>query len=228
MLCMVYISSAYVIVKTVDAGVSVSKGFYFRYADYSSIGNLVGVFELILILGWQFWGFVQPILATWLASDVWGQMEKRVAEANADTIGFDTPLSWEIAIKTNALLMLVGLILVISGFSLGDIADEAITWHGEYEDDTNSEAADKNDSSNKDSAGTSATYDIAMHMVTAIFGMFVFGIMSISSFIFAWDWLAVYDGNANFRCDLPRGDYSGLLPLFGQITDYDSCMTNVS
>lgn len=52
MLCMVYISSAYVIVKTVDAGVSVSKGFYFRYADYSSIGNLLGVFELILILGW--------------------------------------------------------------------------------------------------------------------------------------------------------------------------------
>lgn len=109
--------------------------------------------------------------------------------------------------------MLVGVIMIVSGFSLGDIADEAITWHDYYDDDTNSEATDKNDSSNRDPAGTSAQWDIALHMVTSIYGMFFLGIMSISSYIFAWDFLKIKDGGADFQCEISNKDYSGIFPI---------------
>lgn len=110
----------------------------------------------------------------------------RLAEHQANLNGFSTPMSWGIAIKANWMQMLVAIIMVISGFSLGDIADEAITWIDKYDDDTGKDSTNS-EISNGDSAG----WDIALHMVTAIYGMFFLGIMSISSYIFAWTWLDI-------------------------------------
>jgi len=92
---------------------------------------------------------MQVIFATSLASDVWGQLEARKAEAEANSTGFETQLSWAITIKSCTLLMLVGFIMIVSGFSLGDIANPAITWVMEYDDDTN-------DDRSEDTDGTSA------------------------------------------------------------------------
>lgn len=153
MLTMSYVAAAYVIVKVVESSVTISRGFYHNWANYSTLGNNMWAVEIFILMGWLFWAFLMQLLATLLASDVWAQLEARHAEA-AQTIGFETPLNWTIAIKTNALLLLVGLMMVVSGFSLGDITDELITWVSYYDDDTNSESTDTNDSSNRDPAGT--------------------------------------------------------------------------
>lgn len=52
MLLMTYVTSAYVIVKSVEAGVDFTQGYYFNYADYSTIGSLLYLFEGILVGGW--------------------------------------------------------------------------------------------------------------------------------------------------------------------------------
>jgi len=140
---------------------------------------------------------MQPIFATITAVNVWGDVDARIAEAGADSLGYDTPLRWELAIKTHTLLMLVGVIVIVSGFSLGDIADEAITWVSNYDDDTKTEGDDKT-SGTADADGTAAQQDIILHLVTAVYGMFVFGVMSLSSFIFAWSFLDVKTNGEDF------------------------------
>lgn len=52
MLVMSYVAAAYVICASVSAGVSVSRGFYHTYAGGSALGNLLYLFEVILILAW--------------------------------------------------------------------------------------------------------------------------------------------------------------------------------
>ena len=62
------------------------------------------------------------------ASDVWQQLDDRLAEAAADSKGFETKLEWTLAIKTFTILMLLGVIMIITGYSLGEIAPEAINF----------------------------------------------------------------------------------------------------
>ena len=62
------------------------------------------------------------------AYDLWGRMDARLAEAAADSKGLENAFTWEKGIKTSVLLMVVALANLISGFTLGDIADETISW----------------------------------------------------------------------------------------------------
>jgi hypothetical protein len=96
--------------------------------------------------------------------------------------------------------------MIISGYSLGDIADEAISWINKYDNDTRLDISD-------DSNGTAATYDISYHMITAVGGMFMLGIMSISSYIFAWTYLDIKNGNADLECEMTGADYSAIIPI---------------
>lgn len=173
---------------------------------------------------------MQPIFATITAASVWGDIDTRIAEAGADSLGFDTPLRWELAIKTHTLLMLVGVIVLVTGFSLGDIADEAITWVSNYDDDTKTEGDDKTDGT-VDADGTSAQQDILLHLVTAVYGMFLFGVMSLSSFIFAWSFLKVKTDGEDFECDInavgDKSGYSQLQALFETVNDKQSCLDGV-
>jgi hypothetical protein len=156
MLIMGFVSAAYVILCSINAGVSVSKAFYATYAGWSDIGNLLYLFEVLMIGGFQAWAFWKFVMVTWFGFEVWKQVDARVAEAATDSIGFETPISWELAIKTGTLTLLVGILIIVAGFSLGDIADEAISWVSYYDDDTNQEADDKN-TSERDAYGTAAT-----------------------------------------------------------------------
>lgn len=160
---------------------------------------------------------------------MWGQVEARLDEAAADNLGHAFPLRWELAIKTHVLLMIVGVILIVSGFSLGDIADEAITWVSYYDDDTKTEGDDKT-SGTADADGTSAQQDIILHLVTAIYGWFVFSAMSLSSFIFAWSFLNVKGDGEDFECDTSKGnpsEYAKIAGIFQNVTDKQSCLENM-
>lgn len=230
MLVMAYVAAAYVIVCTVEAGVDMSIGFYYNYAGASSVGDLLYLFEVILILAWQMWAFITPIMATMLASEVWNQLDTRVAEARLDSKGFDTAVSWDLAIKTATLLLLVGSMTVVAGFSLGDIAGEAITWVAKYEDDVNKEASQKQDPSQKTSPGTAAQEDVTLHMITSAIGLIVFTTISVGSFVFAYQFLDLTNGGEDFECDVKEasaGAYSALDGLFGLMVDKKSCLENM-
>jgi len=51
-LCMTLAAAAYVIVMSVDTGVSFTRGFYSKYSRGSSFSDLIYLLELIVILAW--------------------------------------------------------------------------------------------------------------------------------------------------------------------------------
>lgn len=64
-------------------------------------------------------------------------------------------------------------------------------------------------------------------MVTAIYGMFFLGIMSISSYIFAWTWIDIKDGGANFECEFEDVDYSAFFNIVSDVRDRESCLERI-
>ena len=58
--------------------------------------------------------------------------------------------------------------------------------------------------------------------------MFVQGIISISSWIFAWTWMDVKNGNADFECEIDRTrDFSGIIPVFQSMTSKADCLDKI-
>lgn len=57
------------------------------------------------------------------AAYVWTLLDWRLGEAAEGSIGVETPLTWDKAIKVFTLCMIAGLGVLISGFSLADVAD---------------------------------------------------------------------------------------------------------
>jgi len=51
-LTMILAAAGYVVVKSVDTGVSFTRGLYHTYAGGSSLGNLIYLLEVIVILAW--------------------------------------------------------------------------------------------------------------------------------------------------------------------------------
>ena len=81
---MVYATSAYIMVKAIDAGVSTNRGFFFTYGTEgwdSIVANLMGLWELPFILGWLFWGMMNVIFVTMFAMWAWTTLDWRLAEA---------------------------------------------------------------------------------------------------------------------------------------------------
>lgn len=56
-------------------------------------------------------------------------------------------------------------------------------------------------------------------MIQAVGGMFILGIMSISSYIFAWTWLDIENGGANVECTFEKRDYSQFYGIIQNMTD---------
>lgn len=57
--------------------------------------------------------------------------------------------------------------------------------------------------------------------------MFILGIMSISSYIFAWTWLDIENGGANVECTFEKRDYSQFYGIIQNMTDLQSCVENM-
>lgn len=85
------------------------------------------------------WALVVIILALVTASDVWNKVDARIAEAKAESIGLDTPVTWTLAIKTVALLFIATFGVVLTGYTLAYTSDELISYFGEYDNDTKTE-----------------------------------------------------------------------------------------
>lgn len=118
MLIMVYVVCGYIMVKAIEAGVSMDKGYYFTYGASSFlIGDLMALWELPFLLGWIFWGFANVIFVTLFAAYAWTTLDWRLQEAADSSIGLETALTWGHAIKSFIVLILVGFIIDLYGFT---------------------------------------------------------------------------------------------------------------
>lgn len=140
---------------TVDTAVSASGAFYFNYANESTFSNRLGIYELLTVGAFNGWALLVIILSLVSASELWQMTDNRLAEAEAESIGVETPIRLDLAIKTATLCMVLAFGVVVSAYSLGDTANELVSWFDKYDDDTNSEGT-ANGASDKDPAGTSA------------------------------------------------------------------------
>lgn len=70
-LCMTFVGAAYVIVKTVDAGVHTANGFYFNYGAWATITDNLGVWELLVLGSLLLWALTTTIIGLVGASMVW-------------------------------------------------------------------------------------------------------------------------------------------------------------
>jgi len=173
-----FVGSAYIIIKTVDSGVSMTRGYYAVFAGGSTFANALLTYEIIVIVLWELFALTMSLSGLYDAYNVWNSMDARLAEAAKGSIGLENSFTWEKAIKASALLMVIALADIISGFTLGDIADEVVTWFGEYDNDTKSEGRDKKDG-DYDTDGTSAENDVYIHMGTTLYGFIALAAISI-------------------------------------------------
>ena len=229
MLLMSYVSAACVIYSTVVAAISTTRGFYFNYADYSSFANNMFLYEVLAIMAWLLWAFIVTILATWAGSQQWSEMDKRYAESLTGVQGADTVLSWDKGAKHFLLSVLTGMFTMISAYAMTETAGELISYFDLYDDDTNSEADDKNDSSNDDPAGTSAQNDLVAHLITVFYGYFVMSAIAYGGYIFMFNFTS-FDDDFALHCELggkTQADYASIFPTVLSMTSQEDCLAKI-
>jgi len=93
--------------------------------------------------------------------------------------------------------MLLTTVVIISGFSLGDVANELITWVDQYNDKNNDKATDSGD----EPYAAAHQQDILLHMTTATFGYLLFFWMTLSGFIWSWSFLKIENAGDDLVCE---------------------------
>lgn len=144
------------VVKTVDAAVSFLIGYYHVFGNASSIGNYLGVYEVVVVIAFELWALLVIVLALDVAGDFWDWTDSRLAEAAKDSIGLETAITWHLALKNVALIFVYVTGIVIAACGLSEVANELISYFDNYENDVNNESTDKNDASIKSTEGTAA------------------------------------------------------------------------
>ena len=129
-----FASAAFVAVKTVIAAIHTTRGFYFIYANYSSVANNMFLYEALVVLAFLFWSFLVILFAFLSGGHIWSLTNARLAEASADSLGIETPISAVKGIKNLVLCMVVALAVAISGYTLGENAVELISYFDHYDD----------------------------------------------------------------------------------------------
>lgn len=130
-------SVAWVTIKSSDAVVSMTRGYYAQYAGSSFITNGIAFQEISVFILYLLWSLTTLILALSWAGYVWTALDNRLAEAAVGSIGIETPLDWDKAIKASTLLMIVGLMNGIVAYSLGQIANPIIGYYDQYDNKEN-------------------------------------------------------------------------------------------
>jgi hypothetical protein len=134
MLLMSYCSAAYVVVMTVESAISHTKGYYSIYSGHSTIGNYMGLFELLVVIAYLLWSFFTVILATIAGHHLWKMMDERLAESLTCKFCGELALSWDKGMRHFILSVIAGLASIIAAVALGDTADPVIKWFDEYDD----------------------------------------------------------------------------------------------
>jgi len=207
-LVMCFVSAAYVVINTVRAGVSYTAPFIEGYAAVYRGGSVawgdnLGLFELIALLAFSSWSLLLTLAGLYTAGDLWSKMEARVIGVKTEGAG-GVALDDVQAVKIFTLCMIMGMMAIVGGFSLGDKSYNLITWFDFYADDTHTEGRDKT-SNDLDPNGTAAQYDIIYHYVTLAYGYIVFTAITLGGFIFGYNFL---EFTGPTECDFDAVDSS--------------------
>lgn len=133
---MAFVGAAYVAVCAVQASISFNRGFYATFGNWSVYTQAIQALDLVLLVFWELWSVLVTALTLTGAGNVWYQMNERLSEIDANKNGLETPLQWDKAIKSVTLCLLIGLMTLISAYSLGITADNLIGYFDEYDNDT--------------------------------------------------------------------------------------------
>merc|ERR1712086_1201628 len=132
--------AAWVVYKAVDATIHTNIGFYFQYADWSDISKNLGLFDIIAFALFPLWAIFVIITSIWNGMHTWGLTKERLHEAKADSIGVETPIGPEKALKVVVLCFVSAMAVSISGLGLGSDAVAMISMLDHYHDKTDDEA----------------------------------------------------------------------------------------
>merc|ERR1719502_2122406 len=181
------LAAAYAGVKSIEAAVSFSKGFYYQYSGASMGGDYLGLWELLAVMLFLTWALSISIVGYVEGALLWDRYETMEAAGTTVTMveGY----------KYLALGCVIGIGAWISGLALGDTADKLLGFFDEYADDTHSEAKDKDN--NFDPDGTAIQYDLGFHFVTLLFSYMTISAIAVGAYIFGYMYLGQGDAVAD-------------------------------
>lgn len=221
-LAMVFTGAAYVVVHAVEAGVDFARGLYYNYAKWSAIADQIAVFELVVCFLFLFWSLLCVILSLVAAGEIWTALNARATGVMEYKMG--VPLQWDKAIKAVTLCLLAGMTVLISAYSLGEVAEELISYFAWYDDDEQKEGDEKTDASKDDPAGTSAEMDFTYHMVTTVYGWMTLMAVALGGAIFRMSFLGLED---TYTCELETADYSSAKSIMEAMNSKDKCLSTI-
>lgn len=218
------VTAAYVALCTVDASVSFSTGFAHIYRNSTTLGNLLGLWELIFVLAFLTWSLGVTYMSFEHASHVVDELNRREYAVYNDG-QFGHVVDPVTAGKQSVLLMVLAFATWVAGHSLSDNADELLNWFDHYADDTKTEGDDKT-TSVVDEDGTSILYDLVYHSTTLVYAYTVFTTIIMGGYWFAMNYMKFKPVE---NCDLGSVDnskYSNIVSDFEGLTQstYTECM----
>jgi len=89
-----FAAAGYVVVRTVNSGISFDRGHYFNFANVSNEADNLYYYELVVIILMMLWSLVITLLHAEGAILIWKNLDTRLLEASTDSLGIETPLSW--------------------------------------------------------------------------------------------------------------------------------------
>jgi len=130
MMFMSWCSAAWVVYQTVQSAISwgLESSHYYNYANWSDIGNLWYLWELIAVSVFLLWSLWTVILSVWAGSEQWRLMDERMDEANTNQFNVHTPLRWDTGIMHFMLSVMTGMTTMISGVALGEAIKKVVAW----------------------------------------------------------------------------------------------------
>merc|ERR1711934_1345025 len=145
------LAAAYAAVKSIDAVLETAGSFsyYYQYAHKSSLGNWLGLYQLLAVLFFLTWSLAISLVGYVEADMMWVKFEdmQKTNHTMTELEGY----------KGLALGFIVGVGAWISGLALGDSATELLNFFDNY--NTKSEGTEL-DATKADVEGTSLTYDL--------------------------------------------------------------------
>lgn len=173
------LAAAYAAVKSIDAvlGTAGSFSYYYQYAHKSSLGNWLGLYELLATLFFLTWTLAISLVGYVEADMMWVKFEdmQKAGTAMTELEGY----------KFMALGFIIGVGAWISGLALGDSAAELLGWYKNY--NVGSEATQQ--SGVRDSDGTAIVYDLSYHTVTLLYTYGAVSAIAIGGYVFGYLWL---------------------------------------
>ena len=201
---MAFVSSAYVITKTIDAVIKWSLGAYeyaFSYRGGSEFGNYMALYELIAIIVSEGWALALTLMSLMWSFDLWALMEKREFQVKTEGSG-GVPIDHIDAIKFFTLSMIVGFSSLVGGFSLGDSAYRLLFFF-DVEGTFTKNEIDTNSDGTIDEDGTAVQRDVLYHVITKMFAFAVFTSITLGGHMFGWMFMRF---NETFECDFEAVD----------------------